>query len=271
MINYTDTAAIKKELESVRCFALDMDGTFYLGGRLLEGSLEFLARVKETGRRFVFLTNNSSKSRIAYMEKLKGMGVTVSKDELVTSGQAMTVYLNKHYSGKSVFLLGNPVLAEEFAEAGITLVQDKPDVVVTAYDTTLDYRKMCMVCDYVRAGLPFLATHPDFNCPVENGYEPDIGAIHAFIEASTGRRPDRIIGKPYADIMDCALSQSGSTPEETVMVGDRLYTDIAITGYVPGLRSALVLTGESTREDIPGAEVSPDMLFGGLKDITPLL
>jgi len=262
---------IKKEIASIRCFALDMDGTFYLGGRLLEGSLEFISRVKETGRKFIFLTNNSSKSRKEYIRKLGGMGLSVNDDEVVTSGQAMILHLRENYPGKRVFLLGNPVLAEEFMESGILLDETDPQIVVTAYDTTLDYRKMCKVCDFVRQGLPYLATHPDFNCPTETGFEPDIGAIHAFIGASAGRVPDKVVGKPYAEIMACAFRQSGCVARETAMVGDRLYTDIAVSRHMPELRSILVLTGETSREDLINSDILPDMVFEGLKDITPLL
>ncbi|MDL2232465.1 HAD-IIA family hydrolase [Ruminococcaceae bacterium OttesenSCG-928-L11] len=258
-------------LKTVRCFALDMDGTFYLGNRVLDGSMDFLKKVEETGRQFVFLTNNSSKSRKEYLAKLAKMGVTVTERQMVTSGQATILHLQRFFPGKRVYLLGNSILAEEFEDAGIVLDDDNPDVLVTAFDTTLTYEKMTKACDFARAGLPFLATHPDYNCPTETGFIPDIGAIHAFIHASTGRMPDKIIGKPYREIIDCALAQTGCRAEETVMVGDRLYTDIAVAGNVPGLRSILVLSGETAEADLEGAEVCPDMVFGSLKDMIPYL
>ena len=265
------TMTPEEHIASLNCFVLDMDGTFYLGDQLLEGSLDFIARVRATGRKFVFLTNNSSKNRKEYVRKLATMGLEITENEMVTSGQATILYLNSYHKGKSVFLLGNPTLAEEFEEAGIVLTENNPDMVVTAFDTTLDYRKMCLVCDFVREGRPFIATHPDFNCPTETGYIPDIGAIHAFINASSGRMPDKIIGKPYKEIMDCAMEQAGVTADVSAMVGDRLYTDIAIAGNVPGLRGILVLSGETKREDLVGSSVQPHMIFGSLKDITPLL
>jgi HAD superfamily hydrolase (TIGR01450 family) len=270
-VHKQEEASLREQLRTIRNFALDMDGTFYLGNRLLDGSLEFLERVRETGRSFVFLTNNSSKSRREYMEKLHRLGVELTERQLVTSGQATIRYLLAHHPGQSVFLLGNPTLAEEFEEGGIRLDTQNPDLVVTAFDSTLDYKKLWMLCDFVRAGLPYLATHPDFNCPTETGFMPDIGAIHAFVHASTGRTPDTIIGKPYAEIMDCAFAQTGHTAAETVMVGDRLYTDIAVTQYVPGLRSILVLTGETALKDLEGSQTQPDMIFAALRDVTPLL
>ena len=266
-----DTNALKEQISSINCFALDMDGTFYLGGRLLDGSLDFIRRVEETGRSFVFLTNNSSRSRKEYLAKLAGMGVHVTEKEMVTSGQATILHLQRFYPGKSVFLLGNPVLAEEFRESGIILTEAAPDIVVTAYDTSLDYEKLCKVCDFVREGLPFIATHPDFNCPTETGFVPDIGAFHALIHASAGRMPDKIIGKPYREIMDCALCQVSRLPEETAMVGDRLYTDIKAAENVPGLRSILVLSGETKPGDLEGSDITPHMVFPSLKEIIPFL
>ena len=261
----------KPDLSRIRCFALDMDGTFYIENRLYEGSLNFIRRLKETGRRFVFLTNNSSKSRADYFEKLKGLGVPVSNDELVTSGQATIEYLKEHYPKKSIFLLGNSTLRKEFEQGGLTITDKDPDMVVTAFDTSFDYQKMWKVCDFVRSGLPFIATHPDFNCPVEKGFMPDIGAIHAYINASAGRIPDKIIGKPYREIMDCAFRHMDCKADETAMVGDRLYTDIAVAKNVPGITSILVLTGETKLSDLEGSDIRPHMVFERLADMTPLL
>ena len=258
-------------LANIKCFALDMDGTFYLGDNLIPGSTDFLEKLHRCGRSFIFLTNNSSKSRSAYLEKLTNMGVIIDKRQLVTSGQATVEYLRREHPAKRVFLLGNPVLTQEFLEGGITLDDKNPDIAITAFDTTLDYEKMCKICDFVRAGIPYIATHPDYNCPTDSGYIPDIGAIHAFIHASTGRMPDYIIGKPYAEIMRCALSQAGYKAEETAMVGDRLYTDIALCENIPGITGILVLSGESTPDDVKNAKVKPHLIFDNLASIAKLI
>ena len=150
-------------LSKIESFALDMDGTVYLGEQWIEGAQEFLRRIEETGRSYVFVTNNSSKNAAVYVEKLRRMGLDATEDKIVTSGQAAIYYLQRHYPGRKVFLLGNEMLREEFARSGILLEEERPDVVVTAFDTSLDYDKMCRVCDHVRAGLPYLATHPDYN------------------------------------------------------------------------------------------------------------
>ncbi len=262
-----DGAGLLKDIE---CFALDMDGTIYLGEQWIEGAREFLEEIGRRGKRYVFLTNNSSKSPEVYVEKLKRMGLEIDVNQIVTSGQAAAAYLKKHYPGKRVFLLGNDLLQREFAEEGIVLDAEAPEVVVTAFDTTLDYGKMCRVCDLVRAGLPYIATHPDYNCPTADGFIPDAGAIHAFIYASAGRYPDRVIGKPNGDIVDYLIERTGAERERTAMVGDRLYTDIA-AGKKHGLKSVLVLSGESCAGDVEGSEVKPDLIFESVREMIPYL
>lgn len=257
-------------LRETRCFLLDMDGTFYLGDRLLEGSLDFLESLRRTGRKALFLTNNSSKRAAAYIEKLRRMGVGEPFLRVYTSGQAAGHYLLRYHPGQRVFLLGNEQLHEELTGMGVTIDAGSPQVVLIGFDTTLTYDKMARVCDLVRAGLPYVATHPDYNCPTETGFVPDIGAIISFIETSAGRRPDVIVGKPYRGIVDGALSQTGCPAAQTAMVGDRLYTDIA-TGVNFGMTAILVLTGEATRADVAGSPVKPHFIFERLSDMIPYL
>lgn len=257
-------------LKDVKCFLLDMDGTFYLGGKLIEGSLDFIDRVRATGRDFLFLTNNSSHNASFYVQKLAKMGLGIDRKRVLTSGEATCDKLNALYPGKRVFLLGNEFLAEELGEAGIAVDAEHPDMVVIGFDTTLDYDKLWRACDLVRAGLPYVATHPDFNCPTETGFMPDIGAIMAFIEASTGRRPDLIVGKPHPGIVEAALRRTGLRVDQLAMVGDRLYTDIE-TGRRSGMLSILVMSGETTEEMLSASETKPDLKFGRLSDMIPLL
>ncbi|TCS79957.1 HAD-IIA family hydrolase [Pectinatus cerevisiiphilus] len=257
-------------LKDIDVFALDMDGTIYLDEYWIDGAKDFLKKIEESGRRYIFLTNNSSKNSKNYVDKLHKMGLDVDIDKIVTSGQATVYYLQQNYRGKRVFLLGNNLLKEEFREGGITLDDTNPDVVVTAFDTTLDYNKMCKVCDFVRAGLPYISTHPDYNCPTKTGFIPDAGAIHAFIKASSFRYPDHIIGKPNADIIKYLLARLHTTGDKVVMVGDRLYTDIA-AGKNNGLYSMLVLSGETKLEDVESSEVKPHLIFDSVKEVIPLL
>ena len=248
-----------ERLKGIRCFMLDMDGTFYLGERILPGSLEFIARLRETGRDFLFLTNNSSHNARYYVQRLARMGLETDERHILTSGLAT-----------AAIVLGNEFLMEELAGEGVLIDQQAPDYVIIGYDTTLDYAKMTAVCDHVRAGLPYIATHPDFNCPTETGFAPDIGAIIAFIEASTGRRPDLIVGKPYGGIVDAALRRTGLERGQLAMVGDRLYTDIR-TGVEHGILSILVMTGETTRDMLSESDIQPDLVFERLGDMAKLI
>ena len=152
-----------KTLSDVRCFLLDMDGTFYLGDQLIDGSLDFIKAVVDSGRDYLFLTNNSSHNAAHYVKKLAKMGLSVSRDKVLTSGQATAVKMNELYPGKKAFVLGNEFLFEELTEYGVAIDQQNPDYVIIGYDTTLDYAKMTAVCDFVRAELPYIDTHPDFN------------------------------------------------------------------------------------------------------------
>ena len=257
-------------LNDVKCFLLDMDGTFYLGGQLIEGSLDFIEKVRATGRDFMFLTNNSSHNAGFYVEKLARMGLETDRSHVLTSGEATCEKLLELYPGKRAFVLGNEFLLEEFREAGIEVDERDPEIVVIGFDTTLTYKKMQDCCDFVRAGLPYIATHPDSNCPTETGFMPDIGAIMAFIEASTCRRPDLVIGKPNTGIVEAVLRRTGLKTGELAMVGDRLYTDIE-TGLRSGMLSILVMSGETTEEMLAASETVPDLKFGRLADMIPLL
>ncbi len=258
-------------IKNIECFALDMDGTVYLGSRWIEGALDFLDALTASGRRFCFMTNNSSKSADVYVRRLHDMGLDIDPaTQLVTSGLATISYLAREHAEKKVFLLGNEMLRREFLSHGIPLDDRAPDIVVTAFDTSLDYAKLCAVCDFVRRGLPYIATHPDFNCPTETGFVPDIGAITAFIEASTGRRPDLVVGKPCREIVDFTLRITKSAREKTALVGDRLYTDVR-AGVDNGLAGILVLSGEATAADIRTSGVKPTLVFDSVKDIIPYL
>jgi 4-nitrophenyl phosphatase len=229
-----------------------MDGTFYLGDRLLPGAKEFIASLRQRSMPFVFLTNNTSQNKSHYLDKIRRLGVEISDDEIFTAGEASAIWLHERAPGCDIFLAGTPALAEVFEQHGFSLVQDHPEWVVLGFDTTLTYSRLWKLCDHVRAGLPYLATHPDFNCPTEEGFMPDIGAMIAFVEASTGRRPDVVIGKPQRPMLDMLSSKIGVPVGAMCMVGDRLYTDIALGAH--GVKTILVLSGETTLAE---AEASP--------------
>lgn len=255
-----------KNLREIDTFLLDMDGTIYLGDRLFDCTLPFLQLLRRQNKRYIFLTNNSSKNKTAYLEKLTRLGVPVEEDSVFTSGEATTIYLNAQKPGARVFLCGTPSLEAEFSEAGFVLTDSSPDYAVLGFDQTLTYEKLVKLCDFVHAGVPFIATHPDFNCPVEGGFIPDVGAMLALVRASTGREPDYIVGKPNRGIIDALARKYALALSHMAMVGDRLYTDIAV-GVNAGITSILVLSGESTKEDLAASPVKPSYVFEDLSGI----
>lgn len=256
-------------LTGIRCFLLDMDGTFYLGDRLLPGALDFMRYLAASGRDYLFLTNNSSRDAGYYAAKLTGMGWPSSRDAILTSGEATALYLNQEKQGARIFLLGTADLEVEFMAHGFILTDDHPDYVVLGFDKTLTYDKLTIACRLIGGGATFIATHPDFNCPTEDGYIPDCGAMIEFIAASTGVRP-YIIGKPHRAIVAAVFAKKPYQPQELAIVGDRLYTDIA-TGKSAGITSILVLSGETTAADLEKAEVRPDFVFPGLGELAAAL
>ena len=257
-------------LSSISLFMLDMDGTIDLGNRLFPCTIPFLNCLKEQGKRFLFLTNNSSKNRLAYVGKLAKMGIAVEPDDVFTSGEATTIYMRKAYPGARVFVMGMPTLEEEFREAGFEVVRDKPDCLVLGFDQFFDYEKMTLLCNLVRSGIPYIATHPDFNCPVDGGFIPDIGAVIAYVKASTGREPDEVVGKPHAGIVDAIVAKYGVPKERLCMVGDRLYTDIAL-GAEAGIATALVLSGETSAADAAASPFKPTWTFPDLAGLRAAL
>lgn len=249
-------------LKSKKLFILDMDGTFYLGDRLIEGSLGFLEKLKHTGREFLFFTNNSSKNSTFYKKKLANMGCFIEESSIVTSGDVTIKFLKENYPESGVYLVGTELLCESFKKGGIRLTEDKPDIVVLGFDTTLTYEKITKACTFVRNGALFMATHLDLNCPTEDGFIPDCGAMCAMVEASTGVKP-RYLGKPFRETVEMIKLITGKKDEELAFVGDRLYTDIA-AGVKNGITGILVLTGETELKDLAESEVQPDFTFESL-------
>ena len=258
-----------QRLQKTRCFLLDMDGTFYLGRQLLPGALDFLRLLERTQVDFLFLTNNSSRSKIEYAQKLAELGSPVPPDKIFTSGEATAIYLNQRKPGARIYLVGTPALEAEFQRSGFTLTGDRPDYAVLGFDTTLTYAKISHLCDLLVAGVPFIATHPDVNCHTETGFIPDIGAMIEMIAASPGRRPDVVIGKPNQPIVDAVARKLALEPGQICMVGDRLYTDIALGKA--GVLTVLVLSGETRREDLASSPFQPDLIMADLAELTALL
>ena len=257
-------------LRRVRGLVLDMDGTIYLGNELFPFTKAFLEAAGRTGRETFFFTNNSSKNAACYIEKLRGMGIETDAGRMFTSNQVAVRHLAARFPGGRAFILGTPYLQEDFRAAGFTVESDAPDVVVLGFDTTLQYDRLRRACDFIRAGVPYVGVNPDLNCPVEGGgFMPDCGSIARLIEASTGVFPE-FYGKPSRHTLDFLTEKTGFAPAELAVVGDRLYTDIALAQGTEAT-SILVLTGEATREEAERGPVTPTLIVRSLEEITELL
>ncbi len=252
-----------QRLLNTRCFLLDMDGTFYLGDQLIEGALRFIDTIQRQGRDFVFLTNNSSRNRHEYARKITRMGLPIRDDKVFTSGEAAALYLQERNPGARLAVFGTPGLEDEINAHGFEVVDERPEVVLLGFDTTLTYQKLWRLCDLVRAGLPYIATHGDLNCPTPTGFMPDIGAMISFVETSTGRLPDVVIGKPNRIIITMLANKIGIPEDQLTMVGDRLYTDIALGDTSP-VTTVLVLSGETQLDDLKHSPYRPDSIFANL-------
>lgn len=252
------------DLTRKKLWVLDMDGTVYLGNRLFPETLPFLQRIGEAGARYLFFTNNASRAKDTYVARLRSMGIPAGPEDILTSAEAAIAFLKRHRAGKSVYVVGTPDLTRSFENAGIRVEEDAP-IVVASFDTTLTYDKLEKACRYIREGAEFLSTHPDLNCPVEGGFIPDSGAICALITASTGKTP-RYFGKPCEDALQMIQDFTGVQREDMVVVGDRLYTDIAL-GFRHGVTSVLVLSGETSRADLEGSDVKPSLVVDTVGDL----
>ena len=257
-------------LTKVRCFLLDMDGTFYLGEQLLEGALRFIDVLRQQGREFLFLTNNSSKDSQQYAEKITRLGLSISREKVLTSGEATAMHIQHQKPGARVYIVGTPALENEFVERGFLLTHEIPDFAVLGFDTTLTYAKLWALCNLARAGVPYIATHPDYNCPTGTGFMPDIGAMIAFVKAATGREPDLIVGKPNRLFVEIAAERMGVPISALCMIGDRLYTDIAL-GATTGIPTILVLSGETQADEVLMSPHQPRYIFQNLGAVADYL
>lgn len=258
-----------KKIKDKTVFILDMDGTIYLGDELIPGAKEFLMTIKDKGKRYIFLTNNSSKNKDIYVKKLSKLGINALPEEIFTSGEATTMYLKEEKKGARIYLLGTRALEEEFQREGFILEKERHkdiDYVVLGFDTTLTYEKIWGACEYISEGVEYIATHPDFNCPLPNGkFMPDAGAMAALIEASTGKTP-KVIGKPNKDIIESISSKYGLNKEDMIIVGDRLYTDIKM-GENADVETVLVYSGETKESDYKNSKLEANYTFNSVKDM----
>ena len=258
---------MKQPLRSIRAFLMDMDGTVYLGTRLLPGAKGFFRLLDRRGIPYLFFTNNSSRDRFLYRDKLAGMGLDVNADRIITSGEATALYITTRTPHRRLYVLGTPSLEEEFRRAGLVLAEENVDAVVLGFDTTLTYAKLERACHLLRGGAAFIATHPDNVCPTERGPVPDCGSMAALLRKATGVRPV-VVGKPERRMVAMALKKLGPgyRARDVAIVGDRLYTDIRM-GRRAGLTAILVLSGETKREELARTRDVPDYVFPSIREL----
>ena len=257
------------ELTDKRLFLLDMDGTLYLDDALFPGTLPFLRRIREKGGRYLFLTNNSSRGADAYVEKLRRLGIKSTPEDFLTSVDALILFLRKgDYQSKALYAAGTESFRSQLRQAGFTGTadRDEAEVLICGFDTELTFQKLEDACILLNRGVEFLATNPDWVCPTWYGYVPDCGSVCEMLFRATGRRP-KVIGKPQPEMALLAMESTGFSPEETVLVGDRLYTDIACAANA-GIDSVLVLSGESSRNDLKTSEVHPRWVLQDVAELT---
>ena len=265
-----DCVALKEK----KLFLLDMDGTIYEGGRLFDGTLPLLRAIRQRGGRYLFLTNNSSYSVEVYLQRLRDMGIEAAREDFFTSAQATAFILQQEYPGQQVYCMGTDALKEELRMAGIPVAETPaPDVTVAlaGFDRQLTYQKLLDMCVLLRRPeVVYLATNPDWVCPVEGGNSiPDCGAMCQLLEHAVHRLP-RVIGKPEPLMVEYAMKTVGATPAQTLMIGDRLYTDIA-AGNRAGVDSLCVLSGETKMEEIGASADKPTYVLEDVGVLAALL
>ena len=263
-------------IKNKKLFIFDMDGTIYLGGRPFGFAIDFIKNLRKNGKKVLFFTNNASHTSPFYLKKLERLGFEPSMDEIMTSGDVTYEFLKRHRAGCSIYIVATDELVEEYRQKGLNILNGKEnieraDIVITSFDTSLTYEKLDIACRLIRNGAEYLSTHPDFNCPTENGFIPDSGAIAALVTASTGEKPV-YFGKPYKETVEMIGEATGFENGEMCIFGDRLYTDIAL-GKSFGVTSVLVLSGETQQEDVDAAleKDKPDFTFPSLAEVDELI
>lgn len=285
--NKTISLEMREKLSRIKHLALDMDGTIYMGSTLFPYTLKFLSDMKEAGIGYSFLTNNPSRSVADYLKKLEGLGIQADEGNMYTTSLAAIDYIRTHYpSAKRLFMLGTPSMVSQFEKAGFEACADDPDdvpdVLVVAFDMTLEYSRLCRAAWWASQGVPYVATNPDKVCPTDQRTVlVDCGSLCRCIEHATGRRPDITLGKPDPNMLKGILDRHGLQPEEIAMVGDRIYTDTAMA-HNAGAFGVLVLSGETTLETAeavaedartnPAPEFfPPDLICRDIKELGELL
>lgn len=253
-------------MENIELFVLDMDGTLYLGDEIIDGAIEFIRKIADSGRQYIYLTNNSSRAGADYVTRLQKMGFPCEAKNIFTSGMATAEYLSQNHAGESVYLVGTRAFEAELKKAGVYITEEDPSVIVVGFDTELNYHKLEVATKFLRRGAKFIAANPDWVCPMpENEVLPDCGSICALLTAATGVEP-YYIGKPNRNMVDIISKLTAIPNKNIACVGDRLYTDIAVAKNAKAI-SICVLSGETSIEEIEKSDIKPDYIFKSVKEI----
>lgn len=258
-------------LKNKKLFLLDMDGTIYLDNLLFDGTLEFLEYVKNIGGRYMFLTNNSSKSVDKYIEKMASLGIESEAEDFLTSTNAMVLYLAKK-DYKKIYAFGTESFKEQLEESGFNItdkLEEDIDCLCMGFDTELTFQKLEDACILLGRGVDYIATNPDWVCPTWYGFVPDCGSVSQMLFNATGRKP-LFIGKPQPDMALLAIEKSGFDKEEAILIGDRIYTDIAC-GVNAGISTLFVLSGEGTMDDVDKSEIKPEFILNNIRELLNIL
>lgn len=259
-----------KNLKKKKLFLFDIDGTIAVGDTLYDGSADLLAHIDRIGGKSYFITNNSTRSGADYVERFRqSFHLETVEEQFVTSGFLTIRFLKEHFAGKKIFVLGTASFIKELRKNGLCITETAEEdiaCVVAAYDSELTYDKLIQACKALSTtDVPFYATNPDLCCPIDFGFVPDCGAICRMITDSTGKTPS-YLGKPSRHVVELCLSLSGFSKEETLVVGDRLYTDIAC-GINAGVDTCVVFTGEAKPDDMADTPYPADYCFENIKEL----
>ena len=268
--------ALREACRKIKHVALDMDGTIYMGSNLFPFTHDFLKLLRDNGIGYSFLTNNPTRSIKDYLAKLQKMGVEASEENMYTTAVATIDYLKANMlEARRLFVVGTPSMKAEFERAGFELTRpsadDMPDALVVAFDTTLEYERLCHASWLAAEGLPYIATNPDRVCPTNlSTILVDCGSLCACIEHATGRTPDIVIGKPNPDMLSGIRFRHGLQPDEIAMCGDRIYTDVAMANNA-GALGVLVLSGETTLDTALNSDPQPPITAKNIMEFGKLL
>ena len=255
-------------LKDKKLFLMDMDGTLYLGDNLFDDTLDFLSYIKEIGGKYIFMTNNSSKGVDAYISKLSKFGIQSTADDFLTSTDATILYLKKK-GYKKIYAFGTQSFKKQLSDAGLNICDEREDGIdclCISNDNEMTFKKFEDACILLLDDIDYVATNPDWVCPTSFGYVPDCGSFCEMIYRCNGKRP-KFIGKPEPEMALLSMEKTGYSKEETVVIGDRIYTDIAC-GVNAGISQILVLSGETTIDDVAKSDIKPEHVF---KDIGEVL